>query len=153
MAFFSFLTNAEATDKWVKPDVNCPAGYWKDYNNQSVTDQGLLLLCQKNDCSGYNYTKCPTGYAPVATEMCQSGATKYYKCETCATGYISYEGRCIKKLTCKNGSVQNGEQCDCPEGWKELCVVLQANVPILKQPALPAITKPAKLAKPVTKLL
>ncbi|MEE6207514.1 MAG: DUF2807 domain-containing protein, partial [Alphaproteobacteria bacterium] len=68
-----------------------------------------------NACTGYNHTKCPTGYTQSAT--CQSGKTKKLKCENCASGYVKYNGQCYKQLKCKNGGKQTGNSCSCPSGW------------------------------------
>ncbi|MBR5599298.1 MAG: calcium-binding protein [Alphaproteobacteria bacterium] len=94
----------------------CKNGYYPT-GNTCKSGKNTYQECKENLCKGYNYTKCPTGYAALKTEMCQSGKTKKYKCTTCAKGYIMYQGKCIKELKCKNGQVQQYNQCVCPKGW------------------------------------
>ena len=64
-------------------DTKCLSGYYAT-GKTCQTGNKKLVECKANACTGYSYTKCPTGYAQSAS--CVSGKTKKLKCEKCASG-------------------------------------------------------------------
>lgn len=104
----------EKADNYLDKNTKCAKGF-QAVEKISKMGNKIVVKCMANPCKGYPYTKCPTGYA--ASKRCMSGATKKYQCNSCARGYVKYKGRCYKKLSCKNGSVQKGNKCACAKGW------------------------------------
>ena len=117
----------------VSQAVTCQSGYI-EYNDSCYkklacenggTQQADACVCKNGwtgtlcqtakACTGYDYTKCPTGY--LVSSSCMSGDTKKLKCGKCATGYVRQGTKCYKKLSCQNGT-QEANTCVCKEGWE-----------------------------------
>ena len=95
--------------------ISCGRGYSAVSNDTCKSGNQLLVKCVENDCTGFEYTSCPLGY--TSSGICYSGSVMKLECGNCAEGYIKDGSKCIVSIGCQNGGTQNGDKCNCPEGW------------------------------------
>ena len=99
--------------------TSCGTGY-EATGKTCQSGNNKYIECKAKACIGYDYTTCPTGYKQSSS--CMSGETKKLRCNSCASGYVKYNGKCYKKIECKHGGTQAGDKCSGPAGWNgNLC--------------------------------